>query len=90
MRLTPLKVTMLCEIHWNPHFKPPQSQAQIAAMHEFEGPKLVRPSDQPEESNLSLVELTERGKAFLALILATPLPEAATGWKDPRTGDLIL
>ena len=89
MKLTPLKVTMLCEIHWNPHFKPPQSQAQTSAMHEFEGNKLVRPSGQPENSNLSMIELTERGKAFLDLILATPLPEAATGWKDPRTGDLI-
>ena len=90
MKLTPLKVTMLCEIHWNPHFKSYRSQVRLSAMHEFEGNKLVRPSGQHEESNLSLVELTERGKAFLALILATPLPEAATGWKDPRNGELIL
>lgn len=94
MKLTPLKVTMLCEIHWNPNFELRGAQAYIQAMKEFRNFNLVQAVDitntVPVKKCSSPVELTERGKAFLALILATPLPELATGWKDPRNGELIL
>ena len=83
MKLSPLKIELLLHIYCKPvPFDHPPAKAYGDAKEEFFDRGLIA----VDNTKPCGFYLTERGKAFIRLILATPLPEHSNVFVDPRTG----
>jgi hypothetical protein len=86
MKLSPLKIELLLHIYCKPvPFDHPPAKAYGDAKEEFFDSGLIAVDDTKPCG----FYLTERGKAFIRLILATPLPEPSNNFIDPRTGEPV-
>ena len=86
MKLSPLKINLLMHIYSIAEpFDHPDAPAYVSAKREFLEHNLIfADHDFP-----CGYKLTPRGKAFIKMILATPLPEEQLAFIDPRTGNPV-
>lgn len=86
MKLTPLKLNLLMHVYAIAEpFNHPDAPAWYSARSELVMNNLIDVSNKSPCG----YSLTQRGRAFVKLILSTPMPEYITVYVDPRTTEVI-
>jgi len=93
---TPAELSILLHCHYAGEryepFKAPTTQKALTRLeHEglIEKDTLPKPA-QPEDARpFNTHRTTSKGKAFVAMLCSTPIPEEQTKWADPRTGEPV-
>jgi hypothetical protein len=82
--LTPLAMKLVLHIYTTPaDFDVPKTDVRDRTLMELSAEGII----QGDETRPSLWRMTDKGEAFVALALNTPVPVRA--WSDPRTNEVI-